>query len=529
MKGDLRVRHAAASAAAVLLLVCAVSSHAQNETSTETLQGTAHLTVEDVVVTDRAGKAVLGLPQSAFHVADDGVPQTIRSFEESRDADAGKVTAGAQKTFSNAALIAPEANADVLLIDPIGIEIADQMFLRLEVLRYLGSMPAGTTMAVFRTSRDGRPLLVQSLTQDRTLLIRAVNNSVPTFAVTVPQDEVFYNAIAELSNVADYLVQAQGRKSLIWFAGRFPLSQTLGGNGAEGAHDFSASREALKSVYRKLEAARVVVFPIDVRGSMDASLAVSLPAATQPNQQSQGPNMIAGGAAEVQGSWEGMDGLAAATGGRAFHGNNRLTEQVRAAVDLGRHFYTLSYSAEPYAENGAWHAVRISLEGKYDASYRDGYFARSPMAAEGQVRTALHDRGLLPGLSGTASAAPIVFEATVQAGGGRPSTELVVQYAISCGDLQFKGGQDGRQQASLKVAALAYDASGTVLSNAVDDVTTHFNDEQMDEARKVGVPVVQHLTVAKRAKFLLLTVVDLDSGRTGTVQLTVESARDSMK
>jgi VWFA-related protein len=497
--------------------------------STTTLQVATHLTVEDVVVTDAQGRPATGLPQSAFHVTDDGVAQTIRSFEESRAKDAAKATVVAKDEFSNAALNDHDANVDVLLIDPMGIEIADQMFLRLEALRYLKSMPEGTTMAVFRTSRDGRPLLVQSLTQDRALLIKAVNNSIPTFAVSVPQDEVFYNAIAEVSNIADYLTQAQGRKSLIWFAGRFPLSQALGGNGAEGAHDFSGSQEALKSVYRKLEAARVAVFPIDVRGSMDASLAVSLPGATKPEQESQGPNMIAGGAAEVQGSWDGMDGLAAATGGRAFHGNNRLMEQVRAAVDLGRHYYTLSYSARPYVENGAWHKVRIVVDGQYKASYREGYFARSAVAADQQVSAALHERGLLTGLSSAASAMPIVFEAKVSAGVGKAPTQVVVRYAISASDLRFKAGTDGKKQASLKVAALAYDMSGTVLSNAVDDVTTHFSDEQMGTARKVGVPVVQQIRVAKGAKFLLLSVVDLETGRTGTVQLSVDSAKGTVK
>jgi VWFA-related protein len=504
------------------------SQQVQGQEATQTLKATTHLTIEDIVVTDRAGKAVIGLPQSAFHVTDDGVAQSIRDFEESHDAKTARDAALPHGVFSNAGLKDSDASVDVLLIDPIGIEIADQMFLRLQVLAYLQSMPAGTTMAVYRTSRDGRPLLVQSMTQDRSLLIRAVSNSIPTLAVSVPQGEVFYNAIAELSNIADTLVQAQGRKSLLWFAGKFPLSQTLGGNGAEGMHEFDATQEALKSVYRKLEAARVAVFPIDARGAMDASLAVNLQAATKPDQ-TQGPNMIAGGAAEVAGSWSGMDELASATGGRAFHGNNRVAKEIGAAVDLGRHFYTLSYSANPYAEDGRWHKVRIAVDGGYVASYREGYFAISPVATEQRLNAALHDHEVSSRAVTEFSTAPIVFEAKVRPMSGKPTPRLVIQYAISFGDLQFSAMGDGVQRARLKVAALAYDTSGSILSHSVDDVTTHYSPAQMDEARRVGVPVLQEITVARGAKFLLLSVVDLDTGRTGTIQLTVDSATQGVR
>ena len=81
----------------------------------------------------------------------------------------------------------------------------------------------------------------------------------------------------------------------------------------------------------------------------------------------------------------------------------------------------------------------------------------------------------------------------------------------------------------MKVAALAYDASGSVLSDAVDDVTTHYSAAQMDQAQRVGVPVLQEITVRSRAKFLLLSVVDLETGRTGTIQLTVDIAMQEPK
>jgi hypothetical protein len=101
-----------------------------------------------------------------------------------------------------------------------------------------------------------------------------------------------------------------------------------------------------------------------------------------------------------------------------------------------------------------------------------------------------------------------------------------VQYAIAARDLDFIVGDDGMQHARFKVAALAYDTSGDVLSSAVDDVSTHYSAAQMDQAKRVGVPMLQQVSVAKRAKFLLLTVIDLKTGRTGTIQLALESVHE---
>ncbi len=498
----------------------------QQRTPEATLQVSTRLTIEDVLVTDARGKAVKGLPRSAFHLLDNTTPQEIRNFAESSDASPPSPTPAEPGLYSNAPMTDREGNVDVLLLDPIGLEIADQMFLRLQVRKYLQSMPESTIIAIFRTSSDGRPLLVQSLTQNRLLLMKAVDQCVPTYGVRVPPEQVFFNAVGQISNIADYLRQIQGRKSLIWFAGQFPLAQTLGGNGAEHAIDYDQSEEALKSVYRKLEASRVAVFPIDVRGVVSASLALNRPPDT--NQQGQQmPTMAAGGAAEQQGSWNGMDELAAATGGHAYYSDNRLAGELQSAVDLGRHFYTLAYVPKPFAEDGKWHVVKITVDGPYTVSYRVGYFAKPSAAMQRLEASKKSDKDSGYTTDDGPANVPILFEAKVRRQAGTSGSGFVVQYAIAAKDLNFTGGDDGIQRCQFKVAALAYDSSGDVLSSAVDDVSTHYSAAQMTEVKRVGVPMLQQVAIAKRAKFLLLTVIDLRTGRTGTVQLALESVRET--
>lgn len=47
-----------------------------------TLTVQSRIVLEDVLVFDRSGKPVFGLPASAFHVTDNGHPQMIRSFDD---------------------------------------------------------------------------------------------------------------------------------------------------------------------------------------------------------------------------------------------------------------------------------------------------------------------------------------------------------------------------------------------------------------------------------------------------------------
>ncbi len=497
----------------------------QHRAPAATLQVSTRLTIEDIVVTDSGGRSVKHLPRSAFHLLDDGTPQEIRNFGESADVSPQPVAPAERGVYSNAPMTDRAGNVDILLLDPIGLEIADQMFLRLQVRKYLEAKPAATMMAVFRAGSDGRPLLVQSLTQDRALLMKAVDQCVPTYGVRVPPEQIFFNAVGQISNIADYLGQIQGRKSLIWFAGQFPLAQTLGGNGAEHAIDYDRSEEALKSVYRKLEASRVAVFPIDVRGVVNASLALNRPA--DPSQQGQQmPTMAAGGAAEQQGSWNGMDELASATGGHAYYSNNRLANELRSAVDFASHFYTLAYVPKPFVQDGRWHRVKVTIDGPYRLSYRTGYFAGPSAAKHCLEPNGKCDKDGGYTLSDRPASVPILFQAKVQRQASTSGSVIVVQYAIAAKDLNFTSEDDGKQRCQFKVAALAYDLSGDVLSSAVDDVRTHYTAAQMDEVGRLGVPMLQQVAIAKRAKFLLLTVIDLNTGRTGTVQLELGDVRE---
>ncbi|RRA49358.1 VWA domain-containing protein [Acidipila sp. EB88] len=500
-----------------------------------TLQASVRRVVEDVLVTDAKGKPILGLPQSAFHVQDDGKPQVIRNFEASAesvtDANETRSTPG---VFSNVAMLQGDRNINVLLIDNMGVDVADQMYFRLQVLHSLAGLPSGTPIAVFRTTGHGPAVLMQSVTTDRELIRRAIENSAP--ALTSPIPSSYSVAVRELSELGLYLRQYKGRKSLLWFAAAFPLRDEQ--SGAAGAGRSMQSDEAEMMVLRALEGARVAVYPVDVRGVLN----VAGPLNQAKNTSEVGGSPVITGsndAAAQRGSWNAMDEIAAATGGHAYYSNNALGTVLQQAVSDGRHAYAVTYDPTPYSSDGRFHKVRVTVDGPYQVSYRQGYYAKDPAGLDEEASVSGMESDQVPD-GGPASPLPIVFLARIKMGAeaaqqvaGAPAKNagepLVIDYGIAAKDLVFNRDESGRNDAHFKVAALAYNAEGEVLSSAMDEVTTHYDDAQMEQASTKGVPTLQQLRVAHGAKYLMLSVIDLESGRTGTVQLSVASAEQGSK
>ncbi len=70
------------------------------------------------------------------------------------------------------------------------------------------------------------------------------------------------------------------------------------------------------------------------------------------------------------------DDIAAATGGHAFHGNNRIAELLDKAVENGTSYYSLTYSPTNTKYDGSERHIEVTLAKKvgYTLSYRTIYY-----------------------------------------------------------------------------------------------------------------------------------------------------------
>lgn len=494
---------------------------------------------EDLTVTDAKGNPVTGLAQSAFHVSEDKHDQVILSFTESRLAEStSPVTPRIPRgTFDNYISQQAQGTVVVLLIDPIGMELADQMSLRLQMLQYLKLKPDDVSVIVYRAGSRGVPVLIQSITTDRGLLLDAINHSVPT--ITRPVSSVYANAVDEVQNLAEYLRTVPGKKALLWFAGSFPLY--LEPDYGVAALDDAARGREMRQAYRALEAARIAVYPIDVRGVVNASIALNQASDTTAaaNDPSTTTKATGSDAQNTGSSYDAMDKLADATGGRAFYSQNLIWKAMKSAITSSERAYELGYRPEAYAEDGRWHKIKITVDGPYQVHYRAGYYAAERSNKAGAEPTEQ------PGLPGFVEDVHGVKARQARAGidadvldrqisfsvkviptpdkSGRNAFEIT--YAVPTADLQFSTAKDGTHHSRFRMVAIAYNTSGDLMAKTIDDVETSFTETQMTLAARIGAPARQTIQVPKGAEFLMLAVQDLTTGRVGMVQLTTKTAR----
>jgi VWFA-related protein len=506
-----------------------------------TLDTGTRLVIDDVAVTDKNGHAVTGLPQSAFHLQDDGIEQRIRNFNETSGPAPIQPSSTPAGAFSNASLYSANTVVTAMLLDPVSIGLPDQMYLRLQMLHYLKTMPEGTQVAVFRANSDGMPVLIQSLTSDRALLVAAMNSSVP--AIMRPTD-AFANAVAEIENIADYLHAIPGKKVLLWFGGRFPLylnpddCSALGSTAGSSSNaiDCSQRNDIREQITRALEQSRIAVYPIDVRGVLvdGPPMRPTVATSQQPGSVS-GPRL--GEGTQAFGQYDAMDQIATATGGRAYRSNNDISAAIASAITIGSSSYTLTYRPQPYSSDGHWHNVRITVDGPYTVAYRDGYYASGAASSTPRTLLANKRRPSPPGTTQAPSSAdagaatidpsglpPIVFNARIsrQQAAGKQSL-FSIEYTIPTDQLNYSSDANGVQHARFRLIALAYDSDGQILGNAIDNIETSYTATQMQLATRIGTPANQTVATSKGSQFLLLAVQDIETQRIGTVQLSMHS------
>jgi len=324
---------------------------------TPTIRTTANLVLVDVVVTEK-GKPVQGLAAKQFHLFEDGKAQRIATFEEHRAADAPLVAETRPlppNVYTNAPRFAVPSAANVLLLDALNTPLADQSYVREQMVQYLGHIPPATRIAVFTLA--SRLRMVAGFTTDAGMLeasiARGKGNPRQSPLLQAPEDQDELNDLGSSMSAVDsgalqqfladtasfqtdlrvrltldaleqlgrYLSTIPGRKNLIWFSGSFPLqidpdpaldrSRGNSENPASPLDPFNAMRnysDEVKETDDLLSAARVAVYPVDARGLMDLAstnasrsfTSSSTMGSTAASRGERGPRGAAGGQSASQ-------------------------------------------------------------------------------------------------------------------------------------------------------------------------------------------------------------------------------------
>ena len=520
-----------------------------------TIRSTTRLVQVNVLAHDKNGP-VAGLKQEDFVLMDGKKQRKIATFamDTSTSTIPGAMPKLPPNVFTNSLQrhSATPTSVTVILFDSLNTPITDQVYARLQVGKFLGTLHPEERVAIYSLGRD--VTILHDFTDDHEELARVIAHyrgrtdapsdggpgielpgaNVAQRELPSSEDEAFNAklssfmrmiAMAEVTNrvqltvhaleaIANHLAPLPGRKNLVWISASFPFS--FGYYGPEGmakpaSTEHAIYRDEIERAARALNRANIAIYPVDARGLMvgqgyQASLSLILGTGANMNQ-------LTSWLAAINLAQDTMEDLANRTGGKAYYNTNDIAGSVRRAIDDTQVSYTLGFYADDADLDGKYHELRVRVASRkgVEIRARQGYYAgdRAP------VTSAAIDGALRQAVSSSLQSAQIEIGVHVTRDSPEPNS-LRLDLLVSPRELTL-ALKDERWQGAIRLSVVQLDAEGKALDLATDPIKLNLKKESMPEYWQTGMSMAKTLKAKPGLKQLRVIVVDRDSGVAGSV------------
>ena len=307
----------------------------------------------DVLVTDKAGKAVSDLEPFDFSILDNNQPRKVLGFRRTDGKVGNKIDQPVEL---------------IIVVDAVNMAYQGVTLMRLEVEKFLrrdgGHLVQPTSVFVFSSegmriqpqpSQDGNALA--AMLDQSTGTVRAVSTAAGVYG----QGEQFTKSTQTLMTLADNEARKPGRKILVWIGSGWPLlqgRQFLQTN--EGKERHFAS---IVEMSRKLREARITmcgIFTLYAAGTN--TFYQGFLKGVKTSKQADAGNLA-------------MQVLATQTGGRVLGPSNDVDGLIARCVgDVGE-YYTLVFEPPPAVEANEYHDLKIQVNhAAVDVRTSSGYY-----------------------------------------------------------------------------------------------------------------------------------------------------------
>lgn len=554
--------------------------------SATVLKATTRLVVVDVVATDKKGEAVTDLERPDFTVLEDGKEQQIRvfSFQQPKvaasaaDAAPGAaagVAASVPKLPDNVFTNAPRYNHDsalnVVLLDALNTTTPHQAYVRDEMIKYLGKMPQGRSVAVY--TLGSKLTLLQDFTSDPETLRDVVKKLKANVSPLLdspsggPDQELLPAGAADSGLVPPSMLQSMmqfeqertafqtdlrvtytlnalnaiarslsgypGRKNLIWISEAFPLSidpnMELTGDVFAGTRNYGPQIAAAAD---NLIDAQIAIYPVDARGLVPSSLFdASNTGRDKFGRSMTGPRMgtaLSNESAQLQSVHGTMNDMAERTGGKAFYNRNDIDKAIGKSIDDGSTYYTLAYYPENKDWNGKFRKIQVKVSHSgVKLRHRLGYYAVDPKVFAEQNKNqqgALFGEALNPD---SPVATGLRFDAQVLPPSDQTQNKVLVKFALDPHAISFDYQADGLQHAQVDCVVQAYSAKGKLIKTEASTVNASLKPDTYNQVMRTGFPCKHLIDLPPGSYYLRLGVRDDRTGLMGTANGRVTVAQTS--
>jgi VWFA-related protein len=442
------------------ILVLAVAM-AQTPAGPTVIRTETRMVLVDAVVTDKSGTAVRDLTAKDFHVWEDGKEQVIRS----------------------AAFVADPSTADalrsylVLFFDNASLDLATQDRARDAAVQYIDAY-AGPNRYVAIVNYGGAISISQNFTTDVERLKRIAAD--PHVGAALGRANLDPNT-PSMGNAARIQAQATassagegfakglrllalnlagvpGRKSVVVFSAGFPLSSQLSAQ--------------LNSAVEACNQSDVVLYPVYVNGLAQGAAPLSLDSIMTSGRGGRGRNNAqpASGDTGVAPPTQGLDALAARTGGYVYSNANSLFAGLMKIGREQNEYYLLGYTPVESPE-GSCHPLKVKVDRggavvRARASYCNvkgvDLLAGKPVERELEYRVTGND----PGNVAASMQVPFFYTEA-------DTARLNVAMEIPAGSLHFEKAK-GKSHAELNIVGIAYLPDGSAAARFSDTVKLDF-------------------------------------------------------
>jgi VWFA-related protein len=544
-------------------------SQEDNAKSPFTLKTASHLVLVDVVATDGKGRPVADLKAEDFAVAEDGHPQTVRSFSFQQPTISNGLPQPAPAALPPGVVtnIPHYKKVDiwnVIVLDALNSPMLDQSSTRQQLLKVINKIP-NQPAAIYILS--DRLRLLQDFSTDPSALKRVIaglNNKGsalldnakggheaerydPVIWAILPASakaailryegegtasrtrDRLQLTLDALNAIAQNLKSLPGRKNLIWVSEGFPFSIEPGT--IVDARDHVSGRNytvSISSTANALFDSQIAIYPIDSRGIITSDVydpaSRGYDAIGRPQTQIGLTSTVSEENNNLNVVHSSMQEIAERTGGRAFYNRNEVGDAIIESMDDGTTYYTLAYSPDNHNWNGKFRRIGVkSKRPGVKLRYRLGYFAiqpgtnRSPQEQAAALAQAMD-------ISSPVSTA-ILFQARIIPPSPKTKNQVVVNYLIPAAGLTFEVGADKLQHASVNCSVEVLSSKGELLKKDGTNLTAALQPEVYGKVVREGFPCQEKLGLPSGEYMLRLGVRDNATGVIGTVdtKLTVAS------
>ncbi len=482
----------------------AQSATEASDAPTPVIKVKSNLVILDVVATDKNDRVVRDLKKEDFTVFENGVKQTIGTFES--PAVQPPVPA-APMLDRNGHPNWGESPITIIVLDQLNTPLEEIAFAREQLFKYLQAQQAQlaepTSLIVLndRGIQDATPA-----TRDRDALLATARHEqvgLPFRLNRGAVNEMLSESFALLRQIALSTRGNRGRKNVIWVGRGFPTLDPTGLNPQDEAIFLNAVRDTVNMMLD----ARVTLSKIDPRTNLVGVL----------NDPQGGAGMTSPGLVDDPFATSfSFNAFISQTGGRNFMFMNDVAREIQDGVSQGSNYYTLSYVPTDPAEDGKYRKVTILVNRPgVTVRAKSGFYAGTP---KDQPSLQPSDREL--GWDMLQAAVSVMEYNGVGLRLGDRSWDdktgkLEVKVRIDTDSLSFDPAANGAERATFFVSVAALDEKGKVLSFKTVSPTVEIPADQVAQISTGHTTVPAILTVPQRAKSVRVIVRD-SSGRIGT-------------